>query len=337
MRKVCPECGNFEMNWDKEKGEIICRACGLVVDDKLVDFGQEWREFGEDGEKFRRSGAPLKYTEFDQGLLTSVGNKQDIYSLKGKDKSKFIRLRTWQNRVSTSIERNLRQAMSELKRVSSFLKLSSSIEEEGARIYTLAVQKNLVRGRAMEAVVAGALYAACRRFEHPRSLDEFAEAVAMERKDVGRTYRFVVRELELKILPSNPLDYLPKFISTLKLDAEVQSYAAELVQKSQELELTSGRTPNGIAAAAVYAAATIMGKKRTQRHVADAAGITEVTIRNRFKELESSLGLKQKMHEVKVREKQVACERRKKLEAKRRAEKRKGLKKKDLNRRLAKG
>jgi transcription initiation factor TFIIB len=326
MARKCPECGNVELNWDKDKGEIICRACGLVVDDKLVDFGQEWRDFDENSQKLRRTGAPLRYTEFDQGLSTSVGNKADIYALKGKNKSKFNRLRIWQNRVSTSIERNLKAAMSELKRVSSLLKLSSAVEEEGARLYTLAVQKNLVRGRAMEAVVAGSLYAACRRFELPRSLDEFAEAISMERKDVGRTYRFVARELDLKILPSNPLDYLPKFISSLGLDAEAQSLAADLIMKTQKLALTSGRTPNGIAAAAVYTATMILGVKRTQRNVADVAGITEVTIRNRYKEMERALGLKQRLFDVKKRVKREAAIKRKKQNKKK--------KKKDLNRRI---
>jgi transcription initiation factor TFIIB len=250
----------------------------------------------------RRSGAPLRYTEFDQGLGTTIGNKQDLYALKGKDRYKFNRLKQWQNRVSTSLERNLKMALAELKRVSSFLQISGQVEEEAARLYTLAVQKNLVRGRAMEAVVAGCLYAACRRYEIPRNLDEFAVAVGMEKKDIGRTYRFVARELSLKILPSDPLDYLPKLISTLKLDPKTQSLAADLIQQTQAAQLTSGRTPNGIAAAAVYVAALINGVRKTQRSVADAACITEVTIRNRYKEMEGALKLKELIRETKRRE-----------------------------------
>jgi transcription initiation factor TFIIB len=304
MVKKCPECGDSNIEWMKEKGEIVCRSCGLVIDDKLVDFTQEWREFGGEDEGKRRSGAPLRYTEFDQGLSTQVGMKSDLSILKGKNKSKFFRLRTWQNRVSSAIERNLKQALSELKRLSSFLKMTSQIEEEAARLYMLSVQRGLVRGRSMESVVAGCLYASCRRFELPRSLDEIAEAANLEKKEVGRTYRFVIRELELKIIPSNPLDYIPRLISILKLDPKTQSLASELVQKTMNEDLASGKTPNGIAASAIYVAAVINGNKKTQREVAGAAGITEVTIRNRYKEMERKLNLKDQIYAIKKKSQQ---------------------------------
>jgi len=262
--KKCPECGGINLFYNKEKGEIICRDCGLVVEDKMVDFGQEWREFnGESADKQRRTGAPMSYTQFDQGLGTDVGKKSDLYNLGGKAKSKFFRLRKWQQRISTAIERNLKLALSELKRVSSYLRLPSSVEEEAARIYTLAVQKGLVRGRSMESVVAGALYAACRRHDVPRTLDELGESSNIEKKEIGRTYRFITRELGIKILPSNPADYIPRFASSLKLNAETQSKAVEIIESAQRVELTSGRGPTGIAAAALYVAALINGEKKS--------------------------------------------------------------------------
>src|SRR3989338_2853720 len=175
--RKCPECGGVNLWFNTEKGEVVCRECGLVVEDKLVDFDQEWRELdSEAAARKRRTGAPMSYTQFDQGLGTDVGRKGDLYALGIKDKNKFFRLRKWQQRISTAIERNLKLALAELKRVSSFLKLPRSVEEEASRVYTLAVQKGLVRGRSMESVVAGALYAACRRHDVPRTLDELIEA-----------------------------------------------------------------------------------------------------------------------------------------------------------------
>ena len=210
--KKCPECGSINLFHNRDKGEVICKDCGFVVEDKLVDFSQEWREFdSDDSEKMRRAGAPMTYTQYDQGLGTEVGQKGDLYSLGGKDRSKFFRLRKWQYRISTAIERNLKLALAELKRVSSYLKIPKSVEEEAARIYTLAVQRGLVRGRSMESVVAGALYAACRRHEVPRTLDELSEASGIEKKEIGRTYRFATRELGITILPSNPADYIARF------------------------------------------------------------------------------------------------------------------------------
>src|SRR3989338_5593023 len=162
--KKCPECGGINLLLHKDKGEVICRDCGLVVEEKLIDFGQEWREFDSDqSEKKRRTGAPMTYTKYDRGLGTDVGQKGDIFKLSGKGRNKFFRLRKWQHRISTAIERNLKLALAELKRVASYLKLPKAVEEESARIYTLAVQRGLVRGRSMESVVAGSLYASCRR------------------------------------------------------------------------------------------------------------------------------------------------------------------------------
>ena len=239
-----------------------------------------------------RGGIFLHNTKFDRGLGTDVGQKSDVYQLNTKERNKFFRLRKWQHRISTAIERNLKLALAELKRVSSFLKLSAAVEEEAARIYTLAVQRGLVRGRSMESVVAGALYAACRRHELPRTLDELSDASGIDKKEIGRTYRFITRELGIRILPSNPVDYIPRFASSLKLNAETQSKAVEILERAQKEELTSGRGPTGIAAASLYVAALINNEKRTQREVADVAGVTEVTIRNRYKELLRELKLK---------------------------------------------
>ena len=193
----------------------------------------------------------------------------------------------------------LKVALAELKRVSSFLKLPKSVEEEAARIYRAAVQKGLVRGRSMESVVAGALYAACRRHEVPRTLDEMSEASGIEKKEIGRTYRFITRELEVTVKPSNPADYIPRFASALKLTAETQSKAVEILEMARDIELTSGRGPTGIAAAALYVASLVHGEKRTQREVADVAGVTEVTIRNRYKELIKRLKLTKQVEKSK--------------------------------------
>ena len=294
--KKCPECGGINLFWNKEKGEVICRDCGLVVEDKMVDFGQEWREIDSDtAMRKRRVGAPMSYTQFDRGLGTEIGFEHDLGKFNSKDRNKFMRLRRWQYRISTAIERNLKMALAELKRVSSFLKLPKSVEEEASRIYTMAVQRGLVRGRSMESVVSGALYAACRRNEVPRTLDEMSEASGIDKKEVGRTYRFITRELNVKILPSNPIDYMARFSSSLTLTPETHSRAIKILEQARLNELTSGRGPTGIAAAALYIASLINGEKRTQREVADVAGVTEVTIRNRYKELVDILKLEREI------------------------------------------
>ena len=296
--KECPDCASKNIYHKTDRGETVCRECGLVIEDRMIDFGQEWRDFEDDGVSRRRTGAPSSDTSYDKGLGTEIGTTSDYYKL-GKDKDKFFRLWKWQYRISTAIERNLKVALAELKRVSSYLKLPKQVEEEAARIYRLAVQKGLVRGRSMESVVAGALYAACRRHEVPRTLDEMGEASGIEKKEIGRTYRFITRELEISIRPSNPSDYIPRFASALKLSPETQSKSVEILEMARKIELTSGRGPTGIAAAALYVASLIHGEKRTQREVADVAGVTEVTIRNRYKELIKKLKLTMQVEKVK--------------------------------------
>ncbi len=264
----------------------MCKNCGYILEDKMIDFGQEWREFdhGQTASR-RRVGMPLTFTKHDKGLSTQVGQLKDIYSLPTKARRKFIRLVKWQTRISTAIERNLKFALAELRRVASYLHIPPIVEERAARTYRMAAERGLVRGRSMESVVAGVLYAACRKYTIPKTLDEIASAFPLDKKEVGKTYRFICRELGIRILPTNPLDYVYRFSSELNLAPKTQSKAIEIIKAAQEKEITSGKGPTGIAAAALYVAALLSGDKRTQREVADVARVTEVTIRNRYKEL----------------------------------------------------
>src|SRR3990167_3335319 len=293
--KRCPECGSVDLTYDDHRGEIVCNECGLIVEEKMVDSGQDAGGQFDKADKKGRGGAPLSMQKFDKGLTTNVGEISDIYKLEAGQTRKFLRLKKWQERVSTSIERNLRLAMAELRRVSSFLSLPSVVRDEASRVYNYVLQRGLVRGRSMESVIAACIYAACRSYDIPRTLDEISAASDVERKEIGRTYRFIVRKLKIKVTPSSPKDYIHRFASVLKLSPKTQNEALKILQKAEGSELTSGRGPAGIAAAGLYVAALLNNEKKTQREVADVAGITEVTIRNRYKELLEKLGLEDKL------------------------------------------
>ena len=293
--KRCPECDSVNLTHDEQKGEIICNECGLIIEEKMVDTSQDFGGQFDKSEKKGRGGAPMSMQKYDKGLTTNVGEISDIYKLEAGQTRKFLRLKKWQERVSTSIERNLRLAMAELRRVASFLSLPSVIRDEASRIYNYVLQRGLVRGRSMESVIAACIYAACRSYNIPRTLDEIAGASDVERKEIGRTYRFIVRKLKIKVTPSSPKDYISRFASILHLTPKSQNDALKILKKAEIVELTSGRGPAGIAAAALYVASLLNDEKRTQREVADVAGITEVTIRNRYKELIDSLELEEKI------------------------------------------
>ncbi len=297
--KKCPECQSINLTLDEKRGEIICKSCGLVVDENEIDISQEWREFGGEGESKRRAGSPSSFAKHDMGTGTEIGDAADVYSLSGSDRRKFMRLKKWHSRSSTSLERNLKYALVELRRVSSLLNIPPAIEEEAARIYRMAVTKGLVRGRSMESVVVGAIYIASRLFNLPRSLNEVCNTTNTNKRDVGKTYRFIARELSIRMLPSGPIDYIPKFANKLKFSAETQTKAIEILKIAQDSELTSGRGPTGLAAAALYVASLMTGEKRTQREIADVVGVTEVTIRNRYKEMIERLNLDTMLDEAK--------------------------------------
>jgi len=294
---TCPECGGRQLTHDRERAELVCQSCGLVIDDEFIDRGPEWRAFDSvQQQKRARTGAPMTLTIHDKGLSTMIDwRNKDSYgrSISSKNRAQLYRLRKWQRRirVSNATERNLAFALSELDRMASALGLPRNIRETSALIYRDAVDKNLIRGRSIEGVAASTLYAACRQCSVPRTLDEIAEVSRVSRKEIGRTYRFVARELGLRLLPTSPMDYVPRFCSGLTLHGEIQSRTIEILRQAAERELTSGRGPTGVAAAAIYIACILGGERRTQREVAEVAGVTEVTIRNRYKELAEKLDI----------------------------------------------
>jgi transcription initiation factor TFIIB len=301
----CSECGSTKLYKDEQHAELVCRKCGAIMEEKIVDTSQEWRAFDHEQRSQReRTGSAITLTKHDKGLTTMIGRSgyADLYSLAPKKRAEIYRLRRWQQQISSATERNLRYALSELDRMASFLKLPKNVKEQAALVYRQVVQKGLVRGRSMESVVAASVYIACRKYGIPRTLDEIAEASNLKKREVGRTYRFVTRELQIKMIPTKPEEYVPRFASALRLGGEVQLKSIEILKEAGEEELVSGRGPTGVAAAAIYIAATMAGERRTQREVAEVAGVTEVTIRNRYKELIEELGLEIKLPEEDVGE-----------------------------------
>ncbi|AMD16937.1 transcription initiation factor IIB [Methanobrevibacter sp. YE315] len=287
----CPVCNSTERKIDNGRAEVTCADCGLVLEENLIDCGPEWRAFDhEQRDKRTRVGAPTTNTIHDRGLSTIIDwRNKDIYGreIPSGSRAQWHRLRKWQRRIriSGAGERNLAFALSEIDRFSSRLSLPRSVREDASMIYRGAVDKKLIRGRSIEGVAASSLYAACRRCKVPRTLDEIAEASDVTKKEVGRTYRFLARELKIKLPPTSPTDYIPRFATKLGISGEAESKAIEIIEEAMKNDLTSGRGPTGVAAAALYISSVLFGERKTQKEVATIAGVTEVTIRNRYKEL----------------------------------------------------
>ncbi|MEF8781509.1 MAG: transcription initiation factor IIB [Haloarculaceae archaeon] len=287
---VCPECGGSLVS-DSERGETVCSECGLVVEEDEIDPGPEWRAFdSKEKDEKSRVGAPTTNMMHDKGLSTNIGwQNKDAYgnALSSRQREKMQRLRTWNERFRTrdSKERNLKQALGEIDRMASALGLPENVRETASVIYRRALDEDLLPGRSIEGVATASLYAAARQAGTPRSLDEIATVSRVEKDEIARTYRYVVRELSLEIKPADPESYVPRFTSDLDLSEEVERRARHLLKNAKEEGVHSGKSPVGLAAAAVYAASLLTNEKVTQSQVSEVANISEVTIRNRYHEL----------------------------------------------------
>jgi transcription initiation factor TFIIB len=288
--EACPECGG-QLEHDPEHGETACVECGLVVDDDAIDHGAEWTAYTpEEREEKSRVGASTTNMMHDKGLSTNIGwQNKDAYgnTLSSRQREKMKRLRTWNERFRTrnSKERNLKQALSEISRLTSALGLPRPTRETAGVIYRRALEDDLLPGRSIEGVTTAAVYAAARQAGTPRSLDEVNKVSRIERMELMRTYRYIARELNLEIEPADPTDYLPRFASDLGLSDEAERQAHDLLDTAVGEGYASGKSPVGLAAAALYAGALLVDEKTTQSDVSSVCDISEVTIRNRYKEL----------------------------------------------------
>ncbi|MCD6446274.1 transcription initiation factor IIB [Candidatus Bathyarchaeota archaeon] len=294
----CPECGSTNLIHDYDTGETICGDCGLVISEQMMDKGPEWRAFTQEEKASRsRVGIPTSYSVHDKGLSTAISQvDRDAFGRKLplSTRLQMWRLRKWQirSRVHSSIDRNLAQAMAELDRLSDKVYIPPSVKEKAAVIYRKALDKGLVRGRSIAAIAAAALYAACRGSGTPRTLREIAEASLVDKKDVARCYRLLLRELGVQMPIADPLTYVSKIAEKTGISGRTQGLAIQILREARKKRAAAGKDPMGLAAAALYIACLQNNEKKTQKDIAEAAGVTEVTVRNRYKTLKEQLKLK---------------------------------------------
>jgi len=292
----CPDCGSTNILEDPSTGEYYCGACGRVIGDRMADEGPEWRDFrDEESQKRDRSGSPLTPLLHDLGLTTGLGTGvKDAAgrSMTGIEQEKADRLRVWQTRtrVAGSSERNLATATRYLSHLSDQLNLPRNVLVRAAQIYREALEAGLVRGRPINAITAAAIYASCRDSGVPRTLKEVAAKAGVKKKEVARSYRMLVRFTEKKMPVSDPILYVSKVAARLQLKPSVEQATIKLLKKAMEVKATAGKDPMGLVAAALYMATQRMGLTNyTQKQIAEAAEVTEVTVRNRFKGLKEVL------------------------------------------------
>lgn len=296
--KRCPECGDNHFFTNRDKGEVICRACGFVVEDAMCDFGKDRILDDEDAAKKSRTGAPFDPRIADN-LITEVGNREDLSRLPSKTRNLMKRIRKKNKWSYSALHQNLTANLSNLKIVSSYLNLPKRVEMEAAEIYRECVQRGVTMARSNENILASSIYIAAKMHLIPKSLNEISDATKIDKFVIAKTAKLVVKRLDVKLNPSNPVDFVGRFASELNIDATVQTKAVKMIERMQKEGLNSGKNPISLAATALYITSLINGTKVKQIDIAKVSGITETTLRSRTKEMITKLGIKK--NEIKKR------------------------------------
>jgi transcription initiation factor TFIIB len=305
---LCSLCkSDLRIITDPERGEIICKKCGMIISDNTQDITRpEWCATAafdtlQINDKHRRTGNPTSLSRYDRGLYSIIGktNKDGAgHRLDASLYSTIKRLRTWdlrtQSHTATAI--NLMQAFNELDVLSDKLALPDAVVEKTAYIYRKVQKRGLVRGRTITALLAASAYIACREIGIPRTLRDIASASNIKRKHLAKAYRLLLVELDLKVPLVDQMKCIAKVANIANLSEKTKRQAISIMnevrKKDEILLLSAGKNPMGLAATILYLSCLKTGEKnKTQNDIAQAAGVTEMTLRNRFKDLKSKLEL----------------------------------------------
>jgi transcription initiation factor TFIIB len=271
---------------DHECGEIICSRCGVVLDRLESPTIQEWRSFSvDDFYRKSRTGGATSLARYNKGLLTTIGSSRDT-----KEKGlNFDRMRVWDFRIQAANDRSLKQALPALEHLKETLALPDTIVENSAYFYRKAARFNLIKGRTVSSIVAASVYLACRELETPRTLNEVSSASNVPRKKISRDYRLLVHTFDPKIPAIDHVRCITRIANKVGLSEKTKRIAVKIMRQVIAMQVSAGKGPMGIAATVLYIACIQAGEMKTQKELSIAAGVTEVTIRNRYSELKKYL------------------------------------------------
>ncbi len=293
--ETCPECRNGYLVKDEVRGEIVCGVCGLVVRENFIDKSPVWGRDDGTGPRLQR-GSPSSVVVHDRGLTTDISpGLRDAQGtpLQGEERLRMRRLRTLQKRMrySRAGEKSLAEALMKLDRMASVLGLPPEFKREAALLYRRAAAQGLVRGRTIRGMAAASLYVACRVLRAPRTLDEVADGLGVDRREVRLSYKALARGLQLGLSPPRAEEYLGRIASRLRLPMKVQARALALIRETEKVEEFSTKSPVGTVAACIYLASLEKGHRLSQERIGEAAGVSEVTVRVRYTSIADALGL----------------------------------------------
>ena len=294
----CPECKSTVVD-DFQNGERICSGCGIVVDEQMADYGPETKTVNlEDKMRLARASGHTTFAQHDMGIATEISVGSTDFSGKKINSSisnQMQNLRKWQQRVRVTSprERRLTNVLGKITETCESCNLSKNVVETASKIYRSLDGKNIeVKGKSVISITVAVVYMACKQCDVVRSLEEICKNVCMA-KDVkaksklaAKYYRNIVLEMGQAITPTVTMDkYISKIANLTKAEPRVERLALEIAEKTNVQGITDGKTPNGIASAYLYIGSILLGQTVLQRDMSSVSGVTEVTIRNRVKEI----------------------------------------------------
>ncbi|TLY04505.1 MAG: transcription initiation factor IIB [Thaumarchaeota archaeon] len=288
---VCALCNSTSIVFDSETSEAICSSCGMVVKDNIESMSPEWRSYaGDDIESKSRTGMPSSLAFHDMGLSTFISYSNvdaNGVAISAEQRSKVQRMRRW-NKISSnnrSYHRNLKNAFAILSTIKDKLSLSDTLIEKAAYNYRKALDKKIIKGRSIRALIVAAVYASCRDMSVPRTLEEISVVANTDAIFAGKCYRLLVRNLELRLPVIDSNKYLARISNKAKVSEKTCRSALDMLSTIKNDPISHGKDPNALAVAVLYAACVREGENVSQAQVAVAGDISIVTLRKRFQDV----------------------------------------------------
>jgi len=273
---------------DFETGELICKHCGKVLEEKISNDQKDSGVFTK-SEYTSHFGSVSSLRFHDMGLSTIIGKFNHDSTGKPveyKMRSVMKRMRLWDARSHTknSFERNLRSALFEMEKLKEKLCLSDAIIERSAYIYRKAARAQLIRGRSINGMVGACVYVACREMDVTRTIVDISNNLQESRNSIAKYYRILFQNLNLTVSIPDPIRCIIKIANNLDIPGNTKQEAIHIFDILKEKKLIAGKKPDSVAAAVIYMAGIKTGINLSQQNISKVSGITVVTIRNRCKE-----------------------------------------------------
>jgi len=280
-------CKKLSVITDNVSGEILCSSCGQILEEKSTEISSSYGYDSVDYAAKKSTGSANSLTMFDMNMTTIISNRDAGGKfLSGAAKNEFYRLKILNARSTVaSKNKTLRSALLFLNMLQMKLGIPDSVAENSARLYRKAIKAKLTVGRKSKNIICACIYASCKQNGVPRTLYEISHTSNIGRKEITRTYRSLVEELNLSINPFNCKEFLTQIATEAQISEKSRRHALEILCTTEDAGLTHGKNPKALAAASLYLACVLNAEHKSQSVITKASGVTSTTVRARYNDL----------------------------------------------------